>query len=187
MSPVVIARPGQGVGGTEWGRQQSINRFWSHVAKGGPDECWIWKGATDQGGYGRWGSPYWPTNIVHRIALLMVGRTIPKGYEVDHECHNRAGLDCPLFSGGLCPHRACVNPAHLEAVTLAENRARRTLKPYTTECAKGHYMDAENTYVNPKTGQRSCRRCVRDANRASHHRYKDKRNADRNARRKRAA
>jgi hypothetical protein len=184
---LTIARPGQGTGGTARGRDQSVNRFWSHVAKGGPDDCWLWKGAKGTGGYGKWGSPYWPGQYAHRIAFLIAGGRIPKGWEVDHECHNRAGLECPLFHGGECPHRACVNPAHLAAVTMKVNRSSRPRKPLTTECAKGHAMDDGNTYVNPGTGKRTCRTCVREANRASHQKYRDKRNAERAARRKAAA
>lgn len=31
-----------------------VNRFWSHVVKAGPDECWVWRGRSDrQTGYGR--------------------------------------------------------------------------------------------------------------------------------------
>lgn len=169
MTAVRIAKPGQGTGGNEWGRQQSINRFWSHVAKGDPGECWLWKGSLGRGGYPRWASPYWPGDVyAHRIAYRMEIGPIPKGYEVDH----------------LCFVPGCVNPAHLEAVTLQENRRRRQARPLTTECAQGHAMDDENTYVNPKTGRRSCRRCVRDANRVSHQRYRDKRNADRAERRR---
>lgn len=168
----IIAKPGEGTGGNEWGRQQSINRFWSHVAKGGPDECWLWKGALGRAGYPRWASPYWPGDVyAHRIAYRMEVGPIPKGLEVDH----------------LCFVPACVNPAHLEAVTLQENRRRRRARPLTTECAQGHAMDEANTYVNPKTGKRTCRRCVRDANRVSHHKYRDKRNAERNARRRKVA
>ena len=73
-------------------RAQSVARFWAHVDKSaGPDGCWMWTGAKGTGGYGKWGSPYWPGSYAHRIALLMAGGRIPKGYEVDHLCHNRAG------------------------------------------------------------------------------------------------
>jgi hypothetical protein len=149
--------------------QRSIVRFWSHVDKtAGPDGCWLWTGALGRAGYPRWGSPYWPGDTyAHRIAYRMVVGPIPAGFEVDH----------------LCFVPACVNPAHLEAVTVQENRRRRRARPLTTECARGHAMDEANTYVNP-AGKRSCRCCVRAANRASHLKYRDQRNAARNARRK---
>lgn len=170
---VRVARPDEGTGGTAWGRDQSIEHFWSHVdTSAGPDGCWLWTGALGRAGYPRWASPYWAgDSYAHRIAYRMEVGPIPVGLEVDH----------------LCFVPACVNPAHLEAVTLQENRRRRRPRPLTTECAKGHAMDDENTYVNPKTGRRTCRRCVRDANRASHFKYRDQRNAARNARRRKVA
>jgi hypothetical protein len=172
---IVVAKPGQGTGGNGYGRQQSINRFWSHVDKSaGLDGCWLWMGSRNEAGYGKWGSPYWPGQYAHRIAFLIAGGRIPKAWEVDHECHNRAGLDCPLFAGGECPHRACVNPAHLAAVTVKVNRANRTRKPLATHCPKEHPFDEANTYV-------------REANRVSHAKYRDERNGKRAARRKAAA
>jgi hypothetical protein len=167
---IVVAKAGQGTGGNAWGRDRSIERFWSYVDKSaGPEGCWLWSGGKGRASYPRWKSVYWPGDVyAHRIAYRMEVGPIPKGLEVDH----------------LCFVPACVNPAHLEAVTLQENRRRRRPKPLTTECASGHAMDDENTYVNPKTGRRSCRRCVREANRVSHHRYSEKRNADRAARRR---
>ena len=167
---IVLAKPGQGTGGTAWGRDQSIDHFWSRVDKSaGAEDCWLWTGAKGRAGYPRWKSPYWPGDVyAHRIAYRMVVGPIPRGFEVDH----------------LCFVPSCVNPAHLEAVTLQENRRRRRPVPLTTECAKGHAMDEANTYVNPKNGRRHCRTCVREANRASHQKYREKRNADRAARRR---
>jgi hypothetical protein len=170
---VVNARPRQSTGGTPWGRQQAANRFWSHVDKSaGPDGCWLWTRYRDRAGYGRWASPQWPGDVyAHRIAYRMEVGPIPADYEVDH----------------LCFVPACVNPAHLEAVTLAENRRLRRPRPLTTECAHGHAMDEANTYVNPNNGSRHCRACMGAANRAAHQKYKAQRNAARNARRRKTA
>lgn len=134
-------------------------RFWPKVDKGGPDECWTWTAANSHGyGYikvdGR-------MQRAHRIAFEMLEGPIPDGLDLDHLCHTEAAHDGECPGGPTCPHRACVNPAHLEPVDPEENY-RRGIRPNTlkTHCPKGHPYDEENTYVD-KLGKRSCRACHR--------------------------
>src|SRR6478735_729217 len=86
----------------------------------------------------------------HRIVYRLVWGKIRKGYEGDHVCRTRN----------------CVNPLHLEAVPIAENRRRKIghvkLK---SRCPRGHPYRGRNLYVNPRTGKRHCRECMRVANR----------------------
>jgi hypothetical protein len=105
-------------------------RFWAKVAKGRePDDCWSWSGAKKKG-YARlrvWRNGRWTHMPAHRWAYEHVHGPLPAELTPDHRCHND-DTDCP--GGPTCPHRACCNPAHLEAVTHEENlrraNARRT-------------------------------------------------------------
>lgn len=82
-------------------------RFWKKVDK--TETCWNWTGATVPAGYGKFMRDG-RLQYVHRISYELAGNVIPTGYEVDH----------------LCRNRACLNPDHLEAVTVRTNRDRRT-------------------------------------------------------------
>ena len=71
--------------------------------------CWLWTGTRNAAGYGVivWLTRcYKPHRLIYEWAS---GAPVADGLEVDH----------------LCRCRACCNPAHLEAVTKAENLRRR--------------------------------------------------------------
>jgi hypothetical protein len=93
-------------------RNDDERRFWSRVAD--PDErgCRRWLGSTDSSGYGTLGVGG-RTVSAHRYAVILDGRTISDGYEVDH----------------MCRVRPCVEGIHLDVVTGEENRRRQLLSP----------------------------------------------------------
>lgn len=125
-------------------------RFWPRVDKNGPNGCWIWTGTRAKTGYGTIGADRtgW-TLLAHRVAYEFVIGPIPEGLTLDH----------------LCRVRLCVNPAHLEPVTLAENKRRGESLPAKnarkTQCESGHPYTPQNTYIHPVKGWRRCRTCDR--------------------------
>jgi hypothetical protein len=135
-------------------------RFWQYVQKG-PD-CWLWTGAVSHT-YGNFFLPVGPSRYrqiaAHRYAYELLIGPIPDGLTIDHICHT---ADCRVPVND-CPHRRCVNPAHLRPVTLAKN-IQRTGNGAKTHCKRGHEFTPSNTYVM-RNGGRMCRACrhVRDA------------------------
>jgi hypothetical protein len=123
------------------------SRFWDKVANIGaePTDCWPWDAFTRRDGYGLFGHP---TRYAHRVAYELLVGPIPEGLTLDH----------------LCRNRSCVNPAHLEPVSLPENTLRSpvalaALNARKTRCGRGHEFTPENTYIFPGTGRRGCRLC----------------------------
>jgi hypothetical protein len=117
------------------------DRFWEKVDASG--DCWEWTAGRNGHGYG---AAYWEGRQVmaHRLSWTVLVGDIPEGMTLDH----------------LCRNRVCVNPAHLEIVTLGVNSLRGFSPPAllarATHCAKGHpFSDHRNS-----RGWRECRVCT---------------------------
>jgi hypothetical protein len=112
--------------------------------------CWVWTGAKTKNGYANFAIAR-QANYAHRLSFEHYVGAIPEDMQIDH----------------LCSVRHCVNPWHLEVVTLRENLLR---SPNTitsrhaarTHCNHGHEFTAANT-GHSKEGWRFCRQCSRDS------------------------
>lgn len=156
-------------------RTPLIERFQAQylVAETG---CWLWVGSIQESnGYGVIGvveGDVKKRKYAHRVAHELFIGPIPPGLNVDHQCHNE---DLGCSGGPTCPHRACVNPEHLEAVTTRRNIKRGQTGAHEaakTHCPHGHEYTPENTR-RIKTGSgvlsRSCRICHNTRTLAAHH------------------
>lgn len=105
--------------------------------------CWNWTGMRDDHGYGRVSFNGRP-RMAYRVTYELYCDEIPAGLCLDH----------------LCRNPPCVNPEHLEPVTLGENARRGKMKERRyewlakkTHCKSGHELEQMGK-------QRGCRTCT---------------------------
>lgn len=146
--------------------QTEADRFWAKVDKSGT--CWIWTGNTNADGYGK----FWhdgESGYAHRWSYEKHYRPLRAGETVDH----------------LCRQTSCVNPDHLDAVSVMEN-SRRALfgtavrGQKTTTCLRGHPKEPWNVYIHGN--HYHCKECRRTEARERHRRNRDEYNRRRRER-----
>jgi hypothetical protein len=108
-------------------------------------QCWLWTGAKSHG----YGSFYINGRLVraHRYAYTLFVGSIPEGMDLHH----------------ICNVTDCVNPKHLEPLSSKDHMEKTPgiwHNRYKNQCPKGH------PYDSLYQGQRKCRECNKQNNRA---------------------
>lgn len=125
-------------------------RAWRYIQRDRATGCWNWTGAKANG-YGRISTSGRRDENAHRALYEVLVEKIAPGLVLDH----------------LCRNTACVNPAHMEPVTVAENTRRGMAGDRArnkTHCKNGHEFTPENTRLARRPSgslQRVCRACRR--------------------------
>lgn len=127
---------------------------------GGPDACWPWTGTIEKDGYGQTKRSK-QSSRAHRLVYELFVGPIPDGLVIDHTCHDPDTCK----RGSDCPHRRCVNPAHLCPTTSENNVSKgRCYEAEQTHCLRGHSLGADGDvwiHPDPSVNRRICRVCAR--------------------------
>jgi len=118
--------------------------------------CWTWIGHRDRDGYGILSLRTSRTERryirAHRLAYELYVGPLKPGLVIDH----------------LCRNTSCVNPQHLDQVSIAQNVLRgngvTAVNARKTHCQHGHEYTPENT-IFIQSG-RNCRACKRMSDKA---------------------
>ena len=107
------------------------------------ESCWQWIAAIQGAGYGTvWNKQTKKVVLAHRYVYELVKGEIPDGLTLDH----------------LCRNRACVNPDHLEPVSMKEN-ILRGISPSAKKARQALCIRAR--IERTPSGMRRCDVCVK--------------------------
>lgn len=107
-------------------------------------DCWFWTGLLTHNGYGQFTyreDGKIKCTMAHRAVYRVHVGEIPEGMTLDH----------------LCMNRNCVNPEHLEPVTLGDN-IRRSPRAVSETCKYGHVYKEQSNFYKLKKARR-CHEC----------------------------
>lgn len=124
----------------------NIDRVLTRVDK--TKSCWNWIGSVSHYGYGTYGNR---NLMAHRVVYHLLVGDLKQENTLDH----------------LCKNKRCVNPKHLEQVSIRENVLRsdnpNAINARKTYCMREHPLSGDNLYIHPKRGTRHCKQCGKDA------------------------
>lgn len=136
--------------------KKRIEKIWRKIEASSAEGCWNWNGTKRKDGYGKLMIDGKFVRAHRFFYELIIGR-IEEVKVVDHTCRNRS----------------CVNPAHMEIVTRAENTRRGNGEVMNANrsncCVKGHKRTRETICAKLKrdgTAHIVCRICRNEAQRA---------------------
>jgi hypothetical protein len=113
--------------------EQEVQRFWSKVQKGAPDECWPWLAGKDWDGYGCFVVTHSGNKFqlrAHRIAYFLHYKEDPWPLLVRHL---------------ICDNPPCCNGAHLARGTIDDNNQDSVRKGRrATGVKNGRYTHPES-------------------------------------------
>lgn len=92
-----------------------LKLLWAKIDKQSPDQCWLWKGSTNQGGYGLHVIKIGGKKrllVAHKLVYILFNGSVPDKLQVCHSCDNSP----------------CCNPFHLWLGTAKENMQDMHLK-----------------------------------------------------------
>lgn len=112
--------------------------------------CWVWTGTKFASGYARLYLEPRQSIRVHRMSFLIFNGPLIPGLVIDHKCRNKI----------------CINPNHLRQVSNSVNSIENSnsvsaINIAKTHCKNGHEFTEENTYNQPNTNFRYCKKCSR--------------------------